>query len=189
MTQEMLEILIGKYLDSEITPSEQRLLDAELARDPQVRELLRQLQDLHESSSEVVASEMSGLGRAAEDVFERAWQQQTRPSFRFRVTMGRHLRFATGVAAGLLIGLILHLLLPFTSEPQGDPVSPDAVVQNTDDRADVEKPDVPGFMMDPPGNVFRNVDWYSFTDKQGNQWLIEGLREDIVRPAAYSGDL
>jgi hypothetical protein len=189
MTQEMLEILIGKYLDSEITPSEQRLLDAELARDPQVNELLRQLQDLHESSGEVVASEMSGLGRAAEDVFERAWQQQTRPSFRFRVTMGRHLRFAAGVAAGLLIGLALHLVLPSISQPQDDPVAPNVLVKNTDSRVDKEMPDSPGFITDPAGNIFRNVDWYSFTDKEGNQWLIEGLREDIVRPAAYSGDL
>lgn len=189
MTQEMLEILIGKYLDSEITPSEQRLLEAELERDPQVKELIRQLQDLHESSSEVVASEIIHRGRAAEDVFERAWQEQSRLSFRFIVKIRSHLRFAAGVAAGLLVGLILHFVLPYTSEPQGDPVSPDVVVQNTDDRADVEKTDIPRFITDPAGNVFRNIDWYNFTDKQGNQWLIEGLREDIVRPAAYSGDL
>ncbi|MFC1635751.1 anti-sigma factor family protein [Planctomycetota bacterium] len=189
MTQEMLEILIGKYLDSEITPSEQRLLEAELERDPQIKELLRQLQDLHESSSEVVASEITGPGRAAEEVFEQAWQQQSKPSFRFILKRGGHFRFATGVAAGLLIGLILHFVLPYTSEPQDDPVSPDAVVQNTDDQTDIEKPDIPEFRTDPVSNVFRNVDWYSFTDKQGNQWLIEGLREDIVRPAAYSGDL
>jgi hypothetical protein len=62
-------------------------------------------------------------------------------------------------------------------------------VQKTDAQADVEKPDISGLVMDPDGNIFRNVDWYSFTDKQGNQWLIEGLREDVVRPAAYSGDL
>jgi hypothetical protein len=189
MTQEMLEILIGKYLDSEITPSEQRLLEAELERDPQVKELLRQLQDLHESSREVVASEITGPGRVAEEVFDQAWQQQSKPSFRFKVKMGGHLRFATGMAAGLFIGLVLHFVLPYTSESQGDPVSPDAVVQNTDDRANPEKPDFPVIMTDPAGNVFRNVDWYSFTDKQGNQWLIEGLREDVVKPAAYHPDL
>ena len=187
MTQEMLEILIGKYLDSEITPSEQRLLEAELERDPQVKELLRQLQDLHESSREVVTSEITGPGRAAEEVFERAWQQQSKPSFRFK--MGVHLRFVAGVAAGLLIGLVLHFLLPSTSAPQGDSVSPDVVVKDTDNQADVEERDIPGLVTDPAGNVFRNVDWYSFTDQQGNQWLIEGFREDIVRPAAYSGDL
>lgn len=189
MTQEMLEILIGKYLDSEITPSEQRLLEVELDRDPRAKELLRQLQDLHECSSEVVASEIAGRGRAAEDVFERAWQQQSKHSLRFIVKLGGHLRFAAGVAAGLLIGLSLHFVLPSVSAPHGDPVPPAAFVQNTENQVDVERPDFPRLLTDPTGNVFRNVDWYSFTDQEGNQWLIEGLREDIVRPAAYSGDL
>ncbi len=40
MTQEMLEILIGKYLDGEITPSEQCILQTELERDIKAKELL-----------------------------------------------------------------------------------------------------------------------------------------------------
>jgi len=28
-----------------------------------------------------------------------------------------------------------------------------------------------------------------FTDKNGGQWLVEGLRDDMVRPAVYYGDL
>ena len=32
-------------------------------------------------------------------------------------------------------------------------------------------------------------DWYNFTDKQGNKWLVEGLREDIVKPAVYHDGL
>ena len=189
MTQEMLEILIGKYLDSEITPSEQRLLETELDRDPQAKELLRQLQDLHESSSEVVASEINGEGRAAEDIFEKAWLQQSKAWFRLKATMGGHLRFAAGLAAGLLLGLSLHFALPSVIQPQNDPVSPNMVVKNVDKQTDEENPDLPKLMTEPFNSVFRNVDWYSFTDKEGNQWLIEGLREDIVRPAAYSGDL
>jgi len=43
MTQEMLEILIGKYLDGEITPTEQSMLEAELDSDAQAKELLRQM--------------------------------------------------------------------------------------------------------------------------------------------------
>ena len=188
MTQEMLEILIGKVLDSEITPSEQQLLDGELEHNPQARELLRQLQDLHEASSEVIASEIAQQGRAAEDIFEKAWQRQSKSPLRHMTKFGR-LRFAAGVAAGLIIGLAFHFVLPSVSEPQGDPVQPGAFVQNTDDRTNAERPDLPQLLMDPTGNVFRNVDWYSFTDKEGNQWLVEGLREDIVKPAVYSGDL
>ncbi len=189
MTQEMLEILIGKYLDGEITPSEQSMLEAELDRDAQAKELLRQLEDLHKRSCEVVASEIIGRGKTPEEVFEQAWQQQSKHSLRFIVKLGGHLRFTTGVAAGLLIGLALHFVLPSVSGPQGDQVPPDVFVQNIDSQANIERPDFPRLLTDPPGNVFRNVDLYSFTDKQGNQWLIEGLRENTVRPAAYDAGL
>jgi hypothetical protein len=189
MTQEMLEILIGKYLDSEITPSEQRLLDVELERDPQARELLRQLQGLHELGSEVMASEIDGRGRTAEDVFERAWQQQSKSPLQSIVKLGGHLRFAAGVAAGLILGLVLHFALPSVSQPQVSPAAPEVFAQNTDNQKTIEMPDLPRLEMDLANNVFRNVDWYNFTDKEGNQWLIEGLREDVVRPAAYSEGL
>ncbi len=43
----------------------------------------------------------------------------------------------------------------------------------------------PGLAADPAGDVVLNVDWYNFTDKQGNKWLVEGLRENMVKPAAY----
>lgn len=189
MTPEMLEILIGKYLDSEIAPSEQRLLDAELERDPQHKELLKQLQDLHECNAEVMASELTGTGRTAEDVFERAWLQQSKRPFRFLFRRSHTLRFAAGLAAGLIIGLILHFVLPPISQPPGDPVPAHLVVQNTDNQTKPGQVDLPRRMTDPDGNVFRNVDWYNFTDKEGNQWLIEGLRENVVRPASYSEDL
>ena len=39
MTEEIFELLIGKYLDGEITPSEERLLEAELERNPKAAEL------------------------------------------------------------------------------------------------------------------------------------------------------
>ena len=189
MTPEMLEILIGKYLDSEITPSEQRLLEAGLKRDPQVKELLKQLQDLHECNTEAVASELTGTGRTPEDVFERAWLQQSKRPFRFFVERIRTFRFAAGMAAGLVMGLLLSFMLPTIAPRQVDPASQNLVAQDSSDQSEPEEADFPTLMTDQDGNVFRNVDWYNFTDKEGNQWLIEGLRENIVRPASYSGDL
>lgn len=189
MTEEMLEILIGKYLDGEITPSEQRILEAELERDPQAKALLTQLEHLHERSCEAVTSEIIEPGRTAEDVFERAWQQQARHLLPLVMRRSGAIRFAAGVAAGFFIGLALHFVLPSVSKPQGEPVAPGAFVQNTADQASMEETNLPRLLPGAADNVFRNVDWYNFTDKEGNQWLIEGLREDIVRPAAYSGDL
>lgn len=185
MTQEMLEIMIGKYLDGEITPSEQRLLEAELDRDSQAKELLGRLQDLHDRCGEVVASEILGQGKAPEEVFGQAWGRRSKQPLRLTMKTRGHARFAAGVAAGLVMGLALHFVLPIVSTPASDPAGPNVVVRDTQSEDSFEQPAFPGFVSDPAGGMILNVDWYNFTDRQGNKWLVEGLREDIVRPAAY----
>ena len=189
MTQEMLEILIGKYLDGEITPSEQSILRAELERDIKAKELLEQLQDLHERSCEAVAAEIIGTGKEAEEIFEQAWQRRAANPLRRILKMDGRLRFAAGLAAGLAIGLILHFVLPFVSTRQSPAVLTNILAQKAGNQMDAGQLIFPQPLTEPAGNSLRNVDWYSFTDKQGNQWLIEGLRENIVKPAVYYGDL
>jgi hypothetical protein len=189
MKKEMLEILIGKYLDGEITPSEQQILQTELDSDLHAKELLEQLQALNERSCEVIATEIIGRGKEAEEIFEQAWQRQAANPLRRILMMDGRLRFAVGLAAGLIIGLLLHFVLPFVSTPQNPAAPANMLAQNTDNQTDMEQFTYPQTLTDPVGNSLRNVDWYSFTDKQGNQWLIEGLREDTVKPAAYYGDL
>lgn len=183
ITQQTLEILIGKYLDGEITPAEQDLLDAALQEDAQARELLEQLQQLNRNSRLVVASEILESGKQADDIFEQAWQQAKHSTIRIVKVKG-FLRFAAGVAAGLIIGLTLHFTILADSTPQNSRISQDSIKL-----ADEQSP--PGLISpsDDLENVFRNVDWYSFTDESGDQWLIEGLRESIVRPAAYKEGL
>ncbi|MHC4329843.1 MAG: anti-sigma factor family protein [Planctomycetota bacterium] len=188
MTQEMLEMLIGKHLDGEITPTEQSMLEAELDKDAQTKELLRQLEDLHKRSSETVASEIVGRGKTPEEIFEQAWRRSKRPS-PVRFKMGGWARFAAGLAAGLVMGLGLHFALPAVSTRQGGPAAPNAFVQNVGNELEVEGQTLPGFPIEPAGDAVVNVDWYSFTDKQGNQWLVEGLRENVVRPAVYEPGL
>ena len=189
MTQETLEILIGKHLDGEITPSEQQILQKRLDSNPHARELLEQLQALNERSCEVVASEIVGRGKEAEEVFEQAWQRQAVNPFHRIIKMDGRLRFAVGLAAGLVIGLMLHFIQPFISTPSNPPAPVNMLAQNTDNQMNAGQFAVPESQANPAENTVRNVDWYSFTDKQGNQWLIEGLRENNVRPAAYYGDL
>lgn len=179
MTQKMLEILIGKYLDGEITHAEQHLLDTALEEDSQARELFEQLQDLHRRTRQVVASEILERGKAPDEIFEPAWKQTKFPSRRM-IKAGGYLRFVAGLAAGLIIGLALHFTLLAHSTPQSNDLTPDAIMTN-----DVQ---IPPLLITPPEgneNVIRNVDWFSFTDETGDQWLIEGLRESIVRPAVY----
>jgi len=189
MTQETLEILIGKYLDGEITPSEQQILQKRLDSDSHARELLEQFQALNERGCEVVAAHIIGRGKEAEEIFEQAWQRQAANPLHRILKMDGRLRFAVGLAAGLVIGLFLHFILPFVSTPQSPPAPANMLAQNTDNQIDAEKFTLPEILMEPSENSLRNVDWYSFTDKQGNQWLIEGLRENNIRPAAYYGDL
>ena len=189
MTQEMLEIMMGKYLDGEIAPSEQRLLEAELDRNPQARELLAQSREMHERCSEAVASELLGRDRTPEEIFERAWQRRSKQPLRSVMKMRGRVRFAAGLAAGLAMGLALHFVLPIVSKPGGEPAGPDIVVQDTQSEVDARQQTFEGPATDPAGEMILNVDWYNFTDRQGNKWLVEGLREDTVRPAAYYGDL
>ncbi|MHC4559051.1 MAG: anti-sigma factor family protein [Planctomycetota bacterium] len=189
MTHEMLEILIGKYLDGEITPSEQRMLEAALEEDSKARELLEQLQDLHQSSREAIASEVLERGKTPEQIFEQAWQQQAKYHLHPMIKIGGYIRFAAGVAAGFALGLALHFILPAVSTRQSDTIPPVTASQKAVNEKIAERPAYPRLLLDPADNVIRNVDWYSFTDKQGNQWLIEGLRENIVRPAVYDEGL
>ncbi len=188
MNQEIIEILIGKHLDGEITPGEQRILDAELDRDPRASELLAELKDLHERSSELVASSIIGRGAVPADIFERAWQQAEHPVRRAVKRVG-YARVAVGVAAGFLMGLAVQFILPGAFAPPNEPAAPGAFVRNLGSPPEFEQPTFPEFPANAAGDPIRNVDWYNFTDKQGNQWLIEGLRESTVRPAAYNADL
>ena len=201
MNQEILEILIGKHLDGEITTGEQRILDVELQRDRRAAELLAELKELHDRSSEFVASSIIGRGAAPTDIFERAWQQAGVPSFQGKTgqqaehPVGRtvkrvgYVRLAVGVAAGFLLGLVVQFMLHSASSPPNEAAAPDVLARNLTNPIELQEPSFPALPTDSTGNPIRNVDWYQFTDNQGNHWLIEGLRESTVRPAAYNTDL
>ena len=188
MNREIIEILIGKHLDGEITPGEQRILDMELVRDPHARELLAELRELHERSSEVVASYVLGQGAAPADIFEQAWQQAQRPVRRAVRRVG-YVRVAVGAAAGFVIGLAVQFAIPGAPVPQNGPAASNLIAQNVTDPMEIKAPSLGELAPDAADNPIRNVDLYNFTDKQGNQWLVEGLTENIARPAAYYGDL
>ncbi|MBN2589220.1 MAG: hypothetical protein JXA96_05130 [Sedimentisphaerales bacterium] len=187
ISEEMFEVLIGKYLDGEITPSEQILLEAKLNSDPKASELLEQYQDLHEQSSEVLAVELLEKGKSSQEIFEKAFQQSKYKSHHI-IKLGGWIRFATGVAAGLIFGIALHFILLQTSSGRNElnparpaPGTPTYVKKINDDI--LFGPSQP--LTQPSVVPVRNVDWYNFTDENGNQWVVEGVRENSVRPAVY----
>lgn len=189
MTEDKLEILIGRFLDGELSPGEQRVLDHELDRNHRAKELLDELRDLCGCTRELIGSQVTESGAGAQAVFERAWQRRQRPSWRRLVRASGHLRFAAGLAAGFLLGTVLHFILVWGPTPAGKPVTPPPVV-----RADLpemsiqEAPSQPTSLGDPR-RITRKVDWYSFTDENGSQWLAEAVREGVAKPAVYYDDL
>jgi hypothetical protein len=95
------------------------------------------------------------------------------------------LRFVAGLAAGFVLGLVLHFALVRGDASATAPVGVGDVSVVDDTTGDV----LGGGDVNYPRPVMRNVDWYSFTDETGNQWLVEGVQEGSVQPAVYHGDL
>ena len=101
----MLEILIGKFLDAEITPAEQRMLDDALEDDQHAQELFNQLRELHNINRQAVTANILEKGRSPEDIFEDAWQAKSKNPF---VRFSRHsgtFRIAAAISIGFLIGI------------------------------------------------------------------------------------
>ncbi|MFC1739268.1 hypothetical protein ACFL1G_09505 [Planctomycetota bacterium] len=189
MEQEMLEILIGKYIDGEITSSEQQILDAEIQKDSEGRELLEQLQQLDTQSREVVNSEVLERGKTADEIFESAWRQRKKPALRLLIPSAGWARFAAGLAAGLVIGVALHSILSGRAAPQIEPGRNAVVAVDSGEQSGVRLPTVEAVPAENAQGVTHNIDWFSFTDEDGDEWLIEGLRENMVREAAYTKGL
>ncbi|MBN1845423.1 MAG: hypothetical protein JW810_07040 [Sedimentisphaerales bacterium] len=217
MNQEMLEILIGKYLDSEITPAEETLLEQELQRNPAARELLQQYQQMHEQAQLVLRQEIAG-GPDAQTIYQRALsgQQQgrrgsSRPWSRILALLrqglpGRPahpawLQTAATLAAGLFLGFSLFLWWGQTGHRNAF-VPPEN--QQAGERTAAAGPDET--LADPPADqtVGRKIvelipptrrdgagryDYYIYTDPQGARYLLETPSSKAVRQASYAGDL
>jgi hypothetical protein len=188
LDNETLELLMGKHLDGEISSAEARLLQTHLDGDAGACQLLDQLQDLHRSSQEAVTEAVLGQGRSAQDIIDAALQQSrgNRPLRLLRRVVFS--QFAAGLAAGLLIATAG--LLAF-SKPVGQQ-QPSKMAQQEAGTGLVRDAGMAPRLAESPqpnNRIQRNVDWIVFTDKQGEHYLLEGLREDRrIRPAVYQGD-
>lgn len=183
-----LEMLIGRFLDGEISSAEQKVLDDELQRNPEAGELLEQMRLLTECGRQAVASEVIGSGMAPDEVIGLCRKRQRKGAWPGLVWSDRRLRFALGLAAGFILGLLLHLALVWGG--------PEATGRNEQypnrwviSQGGADDDAVDGLSRAPYQPVMRNVDWYGFTDAAGNEWLVQGVREGAIRPASYSEDL
>jgi anti-sigma factor RsiW len=183
IADDMLEILIGKYIDGEITPSEQGMLDGAMEKDARIRELLEQLAELHGASAEAIGTVVLDSGKSAEEIIDLAWRGKK--AVRAKIFSKGVLRFAAGLAAGLLIGFMIHHVLAGGLQEGSGETEPKVIAKDTADQIEAQRTAAPALR----GDVIRNVDYFGFTDEDGGQWLVEGLRENMVRPAVYYGVL
>ncbi|MBP8303970.1 MAG: hypothetical protein KBE04_07575 [Phycisphaerae bacterium] len=178
-----LEVLINRYLDGEISAREMEDLRARLDSDGQAKGLFEEMQALHRSCQEAIHTYVLQPCRPVEDMIAEAWQGHNRG----RVWAGRVRRavfspFARGLAAGLLVGLSLHLALSYLGSGPVKPADRRVVSSPIPATARFSAAAVAEDLSQ--GDLLPQVDYYTFTDSQGIQWLIEGLSEHRIRTVA-----
>lgn len=179
--QDTLEILISRRLDEEITPIEDQLLQETLAADPTAMTLFEQLSRLHQSARAELGKHLR-RGPSPQLTIQAALRRG-RPSRRLAVMQScLFSQFTRGLAAGLVIAIALQMVLARPAADGGNSLA------FNEAPGDSQATSLPVTRVRSNAPIRRNVDWYQFTDDQGNQWIVEGLRENRVRPAAYDGD-
>jgi len=175
MDNDRLEILMGKFVDGEIEPSEQRLLESQLAADAQNRRLFEEFKTLHTLAQAQIAP-LADAGRPFETVFAAAWKKSRRGQHRLVKTPVGLGRFVAGMAAGLLLAALVQVSMQSfqpqeTAAPAGSsvqlaarPSGPDRILTST---------------AENPSASVKNVDYYYYTDENGQRWMIEGFRETM----------
>ena len=136
MNEQMLEILISKYIDSEITPAEQKMLDTELQSNPDAQETLKALEQLRDQSQQMLKEEVVLSGAPASTIIEQALAQSSRPRKQQGTPYRPWYRDPISLAACFILGLgFVSFWVHY-----GDPVSIDKPGGQTTAKPRIEKP-------------------------------------------------
>jgi len=192
MNNDMIETLISKFIDSEITPAEQRLLDAELMSNPNARELLTRLQQLRVQTCQLLDEQLTGRGASAESLFQKACEQIDSPRQGQRFGLSRFAKLAISLAACLLVALTVWAIV--SNQTPNDPTQqPEKIMTAKDDTATPESLEPrfkPRWVREiTPTQRQRYMDWYIYTDPSGSQYLIESYRDHGVTTASANDGL
>jgi len=191
MSEELTEILIGKFLDSEITPAEQKLLEIELRKNPQSQKMLDELKQFHELAEQALDHELNDSGASCQEIFQHASAQVPDPQ-KHRILRFNLWQKVTSIAAILMIGFTIYLVLtqsnqanrvdPQTSETFLPPISTNEIAANQTDQPLSTGPVQP-VRYGPPGS-----DFYYVKSPDGTEWLIQNPQNQIRR-ASYNGEI
>jgi hypothetical protein len=181
MKSKDIETVINLYLDGQLSAAQKKDMERAMEVDPDARALfeqLRQTDALMKSAAEVFPDDS--------DSFETSYSQ-ARDSFSTSETghLFSFLRFASGVAAGLLIALGLFFI--YTKSSPTEPPDPPQIAKDDQQKNSTSEKD--RYTLSYPKEVtplVHNVDLYYYKDKEGNEWLIEGIRHEMVKHAAGS---
>jgi len=196
MNEEMLEMLIGKFLDSEITPAEQKLLDAELQSNPKAKMLYQQWQQIHEQAGQALNAEVIEYGRSPEAIFQRAVTEHERNRWKRRLRPVRWLPAVGSLAAGLLLGFgLFSLMADNQTESNPNPSENVPTVVKGEDNQKIHpesRPEESGpklIEMIEPDLADRPVEYYLYTDPDGSRYVVEAPTDEDVRWASYRDNL
>ena len=190
MSEELTEILIGKFLDSEITPAEQHLLENELQKNPQSQKLLDELKQFHELAAQALDHELNESDDSCAEIFRRASARVPDPQ-RLRLLKFNLWQKVAGIAAMLMIGFTIYLVLTQSnqvttpvsndaSEITLPPVQPPEIVSTQPLPAGPVQP----VRYGPPGS-----DFYYVKSPDGTEWLIQNPPQNQIRRASYNGEI
>ena len=177
MSEELTEILIGKFLDSEITPAEQQLLEIELRKNPQSQKLLDELKQFHEIAAQALDQELNESDTSCEEIFQRASARVPNPKNQ-RIIRFNLWQQVAGIAAMLMIGFTIYLVLV-----QSDQITNVAPTTVGPTLPPVQPPDIVSTQPPPHGS-----DFYYVKSPDGTEYLIQNPKNQIRR-ASYNGEI
>ena len=185
-----LEVLISRYLDGEISAREMEDLRAMVDSDDQAKDLFDQMVRLHRCCQDAIQTRVIQQGRPMEDLIASAWEGHQGHIWLGRITRVVSSQFVSGLAAGLVVALLVHLAVtsqrsarptPSGSEAAGVPSA--VTTAATDEGLTGRTAELTEAV--PKQDAVGQVDYYTFTDRQGNHWVIEGLSEERVQAVGY----
>ncbi|MCP4713067.1 MAG: hypothetical protein GY869_30935 [Planctomycetes bacterium] len=193
MSEELTELLIGKFLDSEITPAEQQLLEIELQKNPESQKLLDELKQFHELAAQALDQELNESDTSCEEIFQRASAQVPDPK-KQRIIRFNLWQKAASIAAMLMIGFSVYLVLVQSNQVtnmvdtqiEGATLPPvpsrDGEIAINQDQTSTGT--IQPVRYGPPGS-----DFYYVRSPDGTEWLIQKSPQNQIRRASYNGEI